>query len=127
LTHIISDEIVTELYSGDTYNRGIVINSSNSKNDIISENGLENMSFMCSVQSNYQSRKITYFDNYRIELPINEKETIILKSMLDMDEKNNIDQSLESICEIYDDTLKKAKPVEVYIYNKLITILTIIF
>ena len=115
MTHIISDEIVTELYSGDTYNRGIVINSSNSKNDIISENGLENMSFMCSVQSNYQSRKITYFDNYRIELPINEKETIILKSMLDMDEKNNIDQSLESICEIYDDTLKKAKPVEVYI------------
>jgi len=111
LTHIESEDPE----SGEII-RGVVINSSSYKNIIIEDNNLENKSFMCDSKSDYNSKTITYYDEYRIELPINEKESIVLKSMKDVDERSNLEQDPETICNIYDETLKKAKPIEVYIY-----------
>ena len=115
MTHIKSDD------SDDSVN-GVVINSSNIKNTIIGENGLENETFMCDKYADFQSRKITYDSEYRIEFPISENENIVLKSMKDVDENINKDQSQEKKCSIYDETIKKAKPIEVYYIINIINI-----
>ncbi|OUM56913.1 hypothetical protein PIROE2DRAFT_18272, partial [Piromyces sp. E2] len=94
-------------------NRGIIINSKNLKNTVIGDNGLENKSFMCGFRSNFQSQTITYYNEYEIELPLNEKEKIILKSTIDMYENNDLKQQLpETVCEIYEiSKLQQKSPI----------------
>jgi len=77
------------------------------------------MEFTCGSKADFKDRTIEYCGNYKIKLPVSDSETIILKSMRDIDEKENIEQTQEMICSIYDETLKVAKPMEVqhiYIY-----------
>eukprot|EP00833_Pecoramyces_ruminatium_P013640 jgi/Orpsp1_1/1187672/evm.model.d7180000059344.1 len=70
--------------------------------------------FKCSNQVDYEKNTISFYDEYEIEYPINDKETIILKSMLDIDTKNT-EQTNDIKCIIYNEAYKNAKPLEVII------------
>jgi len=65
---------------------------------------------VCDEYADYQMNTITYNNEYEILFPLNNNETIILKSMKDISDKK---QSFYKICSIYDETLKIAKPYQV--------------
>eukprot|EP00833_Pecoramyces_ruminatium_P013441 jgi/Orpsp1_1/1187473/evm.model.d7180000057953.1 len=88
-------------------NRGIIINTNNELNSGLSTNIFQSVEYTCDDKANYYEKTITIYDDYKIEVPINEKENIILKSMTDI--ISNKKQTNDMICSIYDDTLKKAK------------------
>ncbi|OUM70038.1 hypothetical protein PIROE2DRAFT_1988 [Piromyces sp. E2] len=68
-------------------------------------------SFSCDEQANFENNTITFYSDYKIEIPISNNETIILKSMIDVN-KITKTQSQEMICDIYSETLKLAKPMQ---------------
>lgn len=92
--------------------RGIIINKNNSFNPEILNNVFLNKLLICDNQANYYENTITLYDDYKISLPINEKEILILKSMTDI-YKNNFEQDDKIKCSIYDEIFKMAKPMEV--------------
>jgi len=71
------------------------------------------MKFTCGNKADFKNRIIEYYDDYRIILPVSDNETIILKSMRDIDNTKHVEQTQEIICSIYDETIKIAKPMEV--------------
>lgn len=103
LTHI-SDKT-------DTSRRGIIINSSNINYPLINSE-LQNKKFLCDNEADFMKKTITYYDKYRIEIPLNNDDTLILNSMSDMKMESD-EQTNHDICKIYDETMKIAKPMEV--------------
>jgi len=109
------------MYNDDTYfiylnhttvenKKGILIN--NSVNSKLIENIFESKEFVCDNEANFNKNTITYYDSFKIEVPISNNKTIILKSMSDVKEINN-EQTDNMICSIYDELLKIAKPEQV--------------
>ncbi|OUM70029.1 hypothetical protein PIROE2DRAFT_1978 [Piromyces sp. E2] len=86
--------------------RGILININNSEliNDIF-----VNKEYVCSNEADFDKNTITYYESFKIEVPIDNNKKIILKSMNDIKETNN-EQTGNMICSIYDELLKIAKP-----------------
>jgi len=70
---------------------------------------------MCDNEVSYTQSTLTFYDEFEIELPINEEKTIILRSMLDVDTKS-IKQTADMRCTIYNEALKIAKPMQVFNY-----------
>ncbi|ORX60990.1 hypothetical protein BCR36DRAFT_579057 [Piromyces finnis] len=99
LTHIISNS-----------ERGVYINTNISQNLSLIDNTNKESYYMCDNQVNYERNSITYYDDFKIEFPINDNETIILKSMNDI--TKTYEQSNSLICSIYDEILKNAKPYQ---------------
>ncbi|ORY73156.1 hypothetical protein LY90DRAFT_179256 [Neocallimastix californiae] len=66
---------------------------------------------MCDNEVSYTQSTLTFYDEFEIELPINEEKTIILRSMLDVDTKS-IKQTADMRCTIYNEALKIAKPMQ---------------
>ncbi|ORX60989.1 hypothetical protein BCR36DRAFT_407975 [Piromyces finnis] len=91
-------------------NKGISINTKNSMNSGIFNNIFHDADYICDDETDFQNNKITYNSEYKIELKINEDETILLKSMTDI--VSNQEQSLDDICSIFDETIKNAKPYQ---------------
>ncbi|KAG4108811.1 hypothetical protein H8356DRAFT_1267991 [Neocallimastix lanati (nom. inval.)] len=93
-------------------NRGISINIDNNLNSgIFNETFQNNLNYTCENQADFNKNFITYYDEYRIELPINYNKTIILKSMNDID--NLYEQNTEMICQIFEDSFQKSKPIQI--------------
>jgi len=103
--------------------RGIYINSDKTINSPLI-NTLKNKVFKCANEANFKKNTITYYDNFKIELPINAKESIILKSMIDVDEVSSI-QTDDMICSIYDEMLKIARPGQVFLHYIVYTFFNI--
>jgi len=94
--------------------RGISIVTNNKLNYENINILFQNKNYTCENKVDYDKNYITYYDKYKIEIPINYNETIILKLM--EDNINNIhDQNIEIECQICEDTLKKSKPLQVKI------------
>eukprot|EP00833_Pecoramyces_ruminatium_P017875 jgi/Orpsp1_1/1191907/evm.model.d7180000089309.1 len=93
--------------------RGISINLNNLYNDGLNNVLFKDGEFKCGNEANYENNTITYYDNYRIEVPINDDQTIILKSMNDIDKSVQTDNMR---CSIYDEIIKIAKPMQ-FPYN----------
>jgi len=90
--------------------RGIIINTDYSKNFGLFNTIFQNKNLKCDDSANYEKSTITYNDNYKIEIPINDEQMIILKSTMDI--SNKLEQKNEEICSIYDETLKIARPYQ---------------
>ncbi|KAG4101225.1 hypothetical protein H8356DRAFT_279606 [Neocallimastix lanati (nom. inval.)] len=91
--------------------RGISIVTNNKLNYENINILFQNKNYTCENKVDYDKNYITYYDKYKIEIPINYNETIILKLM--EDNINNIhDQNIEIECQICEDTLKKSKPLQ---------------
>ncbi|ORX82022.1 hypothetical protein BCR32DRAFT_292924 [Anaeromyces robustus] len=88
--------------------RGILIDTKNSLNSGIFNSIFENKNYICDNSANYKKNTITYSNKYELLFPIKNNEVIILKSMEDIEIKLNDNE----ICSIYDDTLKKGKPMQ---------------
>ncbi|OUM70033.1 hypothetical protein PIROE2DRAFT_1982 [Piromyces sp. E2] len=72
-----------------------------------------NKSFKCGNNADFENSYLTYYEKYRIEFPLNNNKTLILKSMADMDNNQNFDEQTPKIkCSIFDETFKKAKPMQ---------------
>jgi len=71
------------------------------------------MFFTCDSKADFKNRTIEYCGDYKIKLPVSDNEIIELKSMIDIYGKKNVEQNLEEVCSIFDETLKVAKPMEV--------------
>jgi len=91
-------------------NRGIFLNTKSNLNSGLYNNIFQNVEFECDNEADYTKKTITYSSEYRIEVPINENEIIILKAMTDIAVNK---QTNEAICSIFDDTLQIAKPYQV--------------
>jgi len=91
--------------------RGIIINTDNSQNFGLYNTIFQNKNFKCDDNANYEKNTITYNSDYKIEVPINDNQIIILKSTLDI--SNKFEQKKEEVCSIYDETLKIARPYQV--------------
>jgi len=100
--------------------RGIIIDLDNPLNSRIYNYKFQNKIYRCGDNISYENNIISYYDEYKIEIPIND--SIVLKSVMDVDE---IDQTQEMICSIYDKTVKKAKPMQVLskIFKYIISVL----
>jgi len=70
--------------------------------------------YRCDEKASFENKTITYDSEYKIELKINEKDSIILKSMIDISTQQ--EQSINDICTIFDETIKIAKPYQVNVY-----------
>ncbi|KAG4106109.1 hypothetical protein H8356DRAFT_1631042, partial [Neocallimastix lanati (nom. inval.)] len=90
-------------------NRGIFLNTKSNLNSGLYNNIFQNVEFECDNEADYTKKTITYSSEYRIEVPINENEIIILKAMTDIAVNK---QTNEAICSIFDDTLQIAKPYQ---------------
>lgn len=90
----------------DKSGRGISIDTKNSLNSAIYNTIFQDNNYFCDIKADYEEKTITFNDD-KLEIPINNSENIILKSMI---ENNNIN---DQICSIYDETLKKGKPMQV--------------
>ncbi|KAL6636388.1 hypothetical protein U3516DRAFT_774224 [Neocallimastix sp. 'constans'] len=93
-------------------NKGVLINLDNPLNSGLFNNIFYNNNnniMVCDEYADYQMNTITYNNEYEILFPLNNNETIILKSMKDISDKK---QSFYKICSIYDETLKIAKPYQ---------------
>ncbi|ORX69806.1 hypothetical protein BCR32DRAFT_272423 [Anaeromyces robustus] len=96
----------------DDYTRGMTVNNNSLINTSIFNDEFKDKIFICDEEANFDNSKITYYDKYKIEVPINNKNNkIVLKSMTDMI-GNTIEQTQEEICSIYEETMKQAKPVQ---------------
>ncbi|KAL6594215.1 hypothetical protein LY90DRAFT_225877 [Neocallimastix californiae] len=96
--------------------RGISINVDTlTSSSIFDKETFRNKEFICDQQANFEESTITYQDDYKLVIPLSNNETILLKSTVDIN--NNSDQTIEMICSIYDETLKKSKPVQFPYYN----------
>jgi len=104
ITHIASES-----------DRGISIQTDNPLNSGLYNRIFQNKVFLCDNTANYEKNTITFNDEYKIEVPINIHETVILKSTTDISYTEG--QKNEIICTIYEDTLKIAKPYQVICYN----------
>jgi len=78
------------------------------------------MYFQCDDYSDYYGKKITVYEKDSLQLPLNENEFIILKSMKNYKENNEDLDSKQDMCSIFNDALNKAKPIQVFITYKLI-------
>ncbi|ORY86449.1 hypothetical protein LY90DRAFT_663100 [Neocallimastix californiae] len=65
--------------------------------------------FTCGEKANYEQKTITFIDKYKLELPVKNNNTIILKSMEDIKDQTNP-------CNIFQESLEKAKPMQ-FPYN----------
>ncbi|KAL6590554.1 hypothetical protein U3516DRAFT_651457 [Neocallimastix sp. 'constans'] len=90
-------------------NRGVSINLDYSSKYEFFDNKFLNINFQCDNEINFINHTITYSDKYKIEFPISENESIILKTMNDINYKL---QSNDKICSIFDSTVKIAKPYQ---------------
>ncbi|ORX69808.1 hypothetical protein BCR32DRAFT_106102 [Anaeromyces robustus] len=91
------------------YNRGIIID--NLLNNEMANNKFKVKEYSCDNSVDFSKKKITYNEEYKIEVPISNDEVIILKSMRDI-ESFSVEQNTEQVCSIYEDTFKKAKPMQ---------------
>jgi len=109
-------EIVYLKHISSKSDRGISIINNNTLYPLKSKifHNIQNINFTCDNEVSYEKKTITYKDEYRIEIPINSKENLLLKSMTDVIYINQADKTK---CEIYDETSKYAKPLPVYILN----------
>jgi len=103
-------------------NRGVSINLDYSSKYEFFDNKFLNINFQCDNEINFINHTITYSDKYKIEFPISENESIILKTMNDINYKL---QSNDKICSIFDSTVKIAKPYQVKIINKFFILINI--
>ncbi|ORX84545.1 hypothetical protein BCR32DRAFT_277050 [Anaeromyces robustus] len=78
-------------------------------------NMLQNKIFKCDDQASYKKNTITYYDDNKIEISLNNNKSIIAKQMSGIN-NINIDQSSLEICEILDEIVKNAKPIQ-FPYN----------
>ncbi|ORY73158.1 hypothetical protein LY90DRAFT_666761 [Neocallimastix californiae] len=103
-------EIVYLKHISSKSDRGISIINNNTLYPLKSKifHNIQNINFTCDNEVSYEKKTITYKDEYRIEIPINSKENLLLKSMTDVIYINQADKTK---CEIYDETSKYAKPL----------------
>ncbi|OUM58786.1 hypothetical protein PIROE2DRAFT_15868 [Piromyces sp. E2] len=100
LTHISSNS-----------DRGIFVNTNSTLNSsIINKLIFKNDIYICDNKENYNNNTITYKNKYNIIFPLNNNESILLKSMEDI-KTQKIDN-----CLIFDNAIKKAKPMQ-FPYN----------
>ncbi|OUM70031.1 hypothetical protein PIROE2DRAFT_1980, partial [Piromyces sp. E2] len=95
--------------------RGISINVDNSLNSAIFNGKFQTKEYKCGDQINFENNIISYYDDYKIEVPISVNETIVLKSMMDIDK---IKQTQEVICSIYDKTFPYSTFPEINEFEK---------
>jgi len=95
--------------------RGMYIDSKRTYNSPLI-NIFRNKVFVCANEANFEENTITYHDKYKLEVPVNNNKSVILKSMEDVDEVVH-EQTDEMICSIYDELLKKARPEQVFIFH----------
>jgi len=92
-------------------------------------NGNENSLFtyreyVCDDKADYTQNKITYNGSYKLEFPIGNNRTIILKSMTDYNYINNNNLQFDDVrCNVHIDTLSKAKPMQVFFNTIFINII----
>jgi len=95
-------------HKGESPNRYIEIDTQKTLNPNI----IKRSNYTCNAKASYFNSTIAIAGNNDILVPINEKETILFKSMDDtnysIDETDN--------CLIYEDTMRKAKPMQ-FPYN----------
>ncbi|ORX49381.1 hypothetical protein BCR32DRAFT_298617 [Anaeromyces robustus] len=70
---------------------------------------LLNKKFKCDDKADIKMNTITYYDESKIKIPINETNSLIVKQF---DNNNNKHQTNNMICSIYDEALKNAKPYQ---------------
>lgn len=95
--------------------RGIEINIDDSLNSGIFNNTFANKKYKCDNEVSFTKNRISFFDEYKIEVPINNYQRIIIKSMSDVIIKK--EQSKKMICSIFDETIKNGKPYQVFNNN----------
>lgn len=94
--------------------RGISFSSNINGNFLV--NDFLNNEYSCDEISIYEDKKITYANYNKIEFPLSNNETILFKSMSDYHRGNINDKIVsENVCSILDETLKIAKPMQVFI------------
>ncbi len=98
--------------------RGITVETNDSRNFGPFNILFQNKNFKCDNNANYENNTITFSDDYKIEVPINNEQTIILKSTTDISQTDK--QKNEVICTIYDETLKIARPYQVLLKINII-------
>jgi len=64
------------------------------------------INYQCQGEANFTEKAITSIDKNSIVIPIKENETIVLNSMIEINE--------EDTCSIFTETISKAKPLQVY-------------
>ncbi|OUM70036.1 hypothetical protein PIROE2DRAFT_1985 [Piromyces sp. E2] len=107
------------IYKNDTVIVNVKIKDLDSYNKGISFKNIDGLSdsyvFTCAEEADFKRKTITFSDKYKIEVPISDDETIILKSMSDI-YKFDINEKVtdEMNCSIMENTLNIAKPLQVY-------------
>ncbi|KAL6607703.1 hypothetical protein U3516DRAFT_15133 [Neocallimastix sp. 'constans'] len=91
-------------------------NKERTVNNISLFTNITNMYFQCDDYSDYYGKKITVYEKDSLQLPLNENEFIILKSMKNYKENNEDLDSKQDMCSIFNDALNKAKPIQ-FPYN----------
>ncbi|ORX41870.1 hypothetical protein BCR36DRAFT_374936 [Piromyces finnis] len=94
--------------------KGIILDNSfnNSFNNSIFNDLFNNKEFICDDDANYEKKTITYYDEFRIKLSLNNSETIVLKSMRDIKFIEKMDDLTLSVL---NNILAISKPLQVSI------------
>jgi len=91
--------------------RGITIDTTNSLNSAVFNTIFQDDNYICGDTANLTEKTITISGETKLEVPINDNKTIILKPMMDTDDITNDNNKV--LCSVYEDSLKKGKPMQV--------------